>query len=158
MNIRFLCEEKMELYEKGIKKYSDGSIRNIYQMETLKNCNELKGFLLSFQNKFGDVYDIIVKRYVSHSEVLFYRHYNDLYDFLEGFNLVNIQKYNIYEFLCDDMHCKIDSEKDIIDIYHSNDIIEPESNNYEYYKFSSGLIVRYDNDNGNCYYLDKNNK
>lgn len=148
----------MELYEKGITKYSDGSIRNIYYLEPLKNCNELKGFLLSFQNKFGDIFDIIVKRYVGNSEVLFYKRYNDLYDFLEDFELADIKKYNIYEFLCVDMHCKIDTENDIIDIYHSEEIAEPESDNYEYYKFSSGLVVRYSNGNGNCCYLDKNNK
>ncbi len=42
----------MKLYEKSITKYSDGSIRNIYHLEPLKGCNELKGFMLSFQNKF----------------------------------------------------------------------------------------------------------
>lgn len=148
----------MELYEKSITKYSDGSIRNIYHLEPLKNCNELKGFLLSFQNKFGDIFDIIVKRYVGNSEVLFYKRYNDLYDFLEDFELADIKKYNIYEFLCVDMHCKIDTEKDIIDIYRSEDVTESESDNYEYYKFSSGLVVRYNNDNGSCYYLGENNK
>lgn len=148
----------MELYEKGIKKYFDGSIRTVYQFDSLKSCNELKGFLLSIQNKFGDVQDIIVKRYVSDNKVLFYKRYNDLYDFLEKFDLPNVQEYNTYEFLCNGMHCKIDSEKDIIDIYHSVNITESESDNYEYYKFSSGLIVRYNNDSGRCYYLDDDNK
>lgn len=146
----------MKLYEKSITKYSDGSIRNIYHLEPLKSCNELKGFLLSFQNKFGDICDIIVKRYVGRNEVLFYKRYNELYDFLEDFDLTDIKKYNIYEFSCSNMHCKIDSEKDIIDIYHLNYISKPESDNYEYYKFSSGLVVRYNNDNGKCYYLAKN--
>lgn len=146
----------MKLYEKSITKYSDGSIRNIYHLEPLKSCNELKGFLLSFQNKFGDILCIIVKRYEKENFISFYKRYNDLYDFLENFDLVNIKKFNIYEFLCGNMHCKIDFEKDIIDIYHPNYISKPESDNYEYYKFSSGLIVRYNNDNGKCYYLDKN--
>lgn len=148
----------MKLYEKSITKYSDGSIRNIYHIEPLKSCNELKGFLLSFQNKFGDICDIIVKRYVGRNEVLFYKRYADLYYFLKGFELADIKKFNIYEFLCSDMHCVIDTEKDIIDIYRSEDIVEPESDNYEYYKFSSGLVVRYNNENGRCCYLDENNK
>lgn len=148
----------MKLYEKSITKYSDGSIRNIYHLEPLKSCNELKGFLLSFQNKFGDICDIIVKRYEKENFISFYKRYNDLYDFLENFDLVNIKKYNIYEFLCSDMHCIIDTEKDIIDIYRSEDIVEPKSDNYEYYKFRSGLVVRYNNDNGRCCYLDENNK
>ncbi len=96
--------------------------------------------------------------FVGKNKVLFYRWYNDLYDFLEGFDLTYIKKYNIYEFSCSNMHCVIDTEKDILDIYRSEYIAKPESDNYEYYKFSSGLVVRYNKDNGTCCNLDEDNR
>ncbi|MCM1059117.1 MAG: hypothetical protein NC452_02360 [Eubacterium sp.] len=149
----------MKLYQKITKKYEDGSIRKIYQLETLKSCNELKGFLLSFQNKFGDMDCIIVKRYVGVNKVLFYGRYIDLYDFLEKFNLADIKEYNTYEFSCDNLHCVIDTEKNIINIFQSDYLSEPESDNYEYCKFlNSKLIIRYNKDNGSCYYLDNYNR
>lgn len=150
----------MKLYKQSSNDYEDGSKRNIYNFESLKNCDELKNFMLLIQNQYGKLFDIIVKKYQTNNEVLVYHRYNDLNDFVEKYNKENIQEFNIYEFLSNNMHYKIDTLKNTLDIYQKNVIDEEvsETANYEYYRFSSGLIVRYNPKNAHCDYLSDDNE
>ena len=146
----------MQLYKKENKRYKDGSTRNIYQFEHLNNCEELKKFIFSLQKKFGNIYNIIVKKYCIKEWI--YYHFDNYNDFVKNYNCEDIEEFNIYEFLSDGMHYKIDTVANLIYIYKLNSINQQDSDNYEYYKFNSNLIVRYNNDNANCYYLDNNNE
>lgn len=149
----------MKLYKQSSNNYEDGSKRDIYNFETLKTNDELKNFMILIQNQYGNLFDIIVKKYQIGNEVLFYHRYNDLNDFLDKYNKENIQEFNIYEFLSNNMHYKIDTLQNTLDIYQKSNIDEiNEVANYEYYRFSSGLIVRYNTKNAHCDYLNDDNE
>ncbi|MCI9433722.1 MAG: hypothetical protein HFI86_00405 [Bacilli bacterium] len=150
----------MKLYKQSSHDYEDGSKRNIYNFESLQNCDELKKFMILIQNQYGKLFDIIVKKYQVNNEVLFYHCYNDLNEFIKEYNRENIQEFNIYEFLSDNMNYKIDTLHNTLDIYQENIIgaDENQTENYEYYRFDSGLIVRFNLRNAHCDYLDDDNR
>lgn len=150
----------MKLYKQSSNNYEDGSKRNIYNFGSLKNVDELKNFMILIQNQYGNLFNIIVKKYQVNNEVLFYHCYNDLNTFIKEYNMENIQEFNIYEFLSNDMHYKIDTLQNTLDIYQENIIAngENQTENYEYYKFDSGLIVRFNLKNAHCDYLSDDNK
>lgn len=150
----------MKLYKQSSNDYEDGSKRNIYNFESLQNCDELKSFMVLIQNQYGKLFDIIVKKHQINNQVLFYHRYNDLNEFIEKYNKENIQEFNIYEFLSNNMHYKIDTLQNTLDIYQKNIIVneENQTENYEYYRFDSGLIVRYNQANAHCDYLSDDNE
>lgn len=150
----------MKLYKQSSNDYEDGSKRNIYNFESLQNCDELKSFMVLIQNQYGKLFDIIVKKHQINNQVLFYHRYNDLNEFIGKYNKENIQEFNIYEFLSNNMHYKIDTLKNTLDIYQKNIIVDEENQteNYEYYRFDSGLIVRFNLRNAHCDYLNDDNR
>lgn len=146
----------MKLYKQSSNNYEDGARRDVYNFETLRINEELKNFMILIQEQYGNLFDIIVKKYQPGNEVLFYRRYNNLKDFIEKYNKEDIQEFNIYEFLSKNMHYKIDTLQNTLDIYQKSNINDEinEVESYEYYRFDSGLIVRYNIKNAHCDYLN----
>ena len=148
----------MQLYKKDSIKYDDGSVRNFYQFEALKNCNELKKLILSLQNKFGMIDEIIVRSEKTDNaqDIVFYKKYENLADFIKNYNLQDIQEFNMYVFTGNNVYYHLNTLSNTLAIYKENiiaeDMIEEEPN-YEYYKFENDLILRFDLNSAKCYYL-----
>lgn len=149
----------MKLYRKELKKYDDGSIRSVYNFEKIEKIDDLKRFMLAIQNKFGTLNNIIVKNETSDNKILLYKKYKNLKEFCKDYQYENFEKFNIYEFLGVNLHFKIDITNNFIDIYQKkSDLLnQNDIDNYSYYLFENGLIVRYDKNNSNCSYLNEDN-
>lgn len=148
----------MNLYKKESITYENNSKRDIYSFEEIKSLEDLKNFMLLLKNQFGDLYDIIVKKDDGSQDRIFYSRYDTLDRFINSYNPSNFNRYNIYEFLGENLHIRIDLLEKLIDIYYRNAVYR--SNNekeYSYYLFENGMIVRYPKSGGCCDYLDNNN-
>ncbi|MCM1059134.1 MAG: hypothetical protein NC452_02445 [Eubacterium sp.] len=156
----------MTLYKQGTISYHYGAERNTYLFTPLNNSDELKKFMISLQNFCGEIWFIIVKKYfgTNDNKVMLYEKYDALLVFLEKFGLQDIKEFNTYEFLGIDpnckfkMHCKIDTIKNILDIYKSDYTAEPEEGSYTYYKFENGIIVRLNTEGSGCHFLTNDNR
>lgn len=149
----------MKLYKVDSKNFDNGDIKKVYRFEQLKNLDDLKNFLLLIKNYYGEISEIIVKKDIGTNEIVFYKKYQEFEEFVNNYNLNNFKEFNIYEFLGNNMHFKIDILNNLIDIYQGseNTLIDGKIIDYEYYRFESGLIVRFNKGNAHCDYLDNNN-
>ncbi len=144
----------MKLYKQNSEIYSNGSKKEVYKFENLQNNNDIKNFLKLLQEQFGIIYDINVKKYKSESEILLYDHYDNLNEFIARYNNPNMKDYNVYEFLGQNIHYRINTDNNTIEIYFKKKRIKDEIQpDYEYYKFANGLIIRIDKNTAHCFYL-----
>ena len=96
----------MTIYKQETIPYDDGTERVIYSFPSLKDCNDLKKFMVLLESICGKIDEMIITNCTSDDETIsFYKRYDDLPDFLDNFNLQNIREYNTYTFTgCDKNH------------------------------------------------------
>lgn len=154
----------MTIHKQETISYHYGAERNIYLFPPLNSCDDLKKFMISLESICGEIWDIIVKKDIGENTVRLYGKYEFLLDFLEKFDLQNIQEFDTYEFSgrnSDSIyytHCKIDTVKNTLDIYKSNHASKPEKGSYKYYRFENGIIVRLNTNGSGCHYLTDDNR
>ena len=97
---------------------------------------------------------MIISNCTSDDEV-FYKRYDDLPDFLDNFNLQIIREYNKFK-----TYNKINTVKNTFTFYkcYDDEFDEPQKDNYRYYKFRNGTIVRINMTGRGCHYLTKDNR
>lgn len=155
----------MTIYKQKTIPYDDGTERVIYSFPSLKDCNDLKKFLVLLESICGKIDEMIISNCTSDDEA-FYKRYDDLPDFLDNFNLQNIREYNTYTFTgCNKndkfkTYNKIDTVKNTFSFYkcYDDEFDEPQKGNYRYYKFKNGTIVRINMTGRGCHYLTKDNR